>query len=57
MTDVAASMAMLILGAIIIIVLLRILVLVHQQNQQINDLKKRMKLTEIAREEKEKNNG
>jgi len=54
MTDVAASMAMLILGAIIIIVLLRILVLVHQQNQQINDLKKRVKLTEIAREEKEK---
>ena len=47
-------MAMLILGAIIIIVLLRILMLVHQQNQQINDLKKRVKLTEIAREEKER---
>ncbi len=57
MNDVAASMAMLILGAIIIIVLLRILMLVHQQNQQIDELKKRVKLTENTREEKEKDNG
>lgn len=54
MTDVASSMAMLILGAIIVIILLRILMLVHQQNSRIDDLKRQMKINETAREEKEK---
>lgn len=54
MTDTAANMAMIIFGALIIIILLRVLMLVHQQAGRMEDLKKQLKLSEKAREEKEK---
>lgn len=54
MVDTASSMAVIIFGLLIIIVLLRVLLLVHRQNQKMDELKRQLKLTEQAREEKEK---
>ncbi len=55
MADTAASMAMIIFGLLIIVILLRVLVLVHRQTRRMDELKRQLKLSETAGEEKEKN--
>jgi len=55
MADTAASMAMIILGLLIIIILLRVLVLVHRQTKRMDELNRQLKLSETAREAKEEN--
>ena len=57
MGEVAASMAMIIFGIIVILILLYVLVQVHRQAKHVEELKRQLKLTEQAREEKEKQNG
>ena len=54
MSDMAASMASIIFGALIIIVLLRVLMLVRRQNKKVEELKTQLELKEQARKEKEK---
>ena len=46
--DIAQSMALLIIGILAIIILLRILVIVHGQNRHVNELELRMKAMEKA---------
>jgi hypothetical protein len=54
MLDTASSMATIIFGLLVVIILLRILVLVHQQTKKMEELKRELALKEHAREEKEK---
>ncbi len=51
MADTAVSMAMLILGLLIVIILLRVLMLVHKQTKRMEELKQELKMSEAAREE------
>lgn len=44
--DIAQSMAMLVMGVLAIIILLRILMIVHSQTKQVNELELRMKAME-----------
>lgn len=54
MSETASGMAMIIFGLLIIIVLLRVLVLVHKQAGRVEELKRQLKISEAAREEKGK---
>lgn len=54
MADTAGSMAMIVFGFLIIIVLLRVLVLVHRQTTKMEEMKHQLKMTQQARERKEK---
>lgn len=47
-------MAMIIFGLLIIVILLRVLVLVHRQAGHVEELKRQLKISETAREEKGK---
>jgi len=54
MSEMAGGMAMIIFGLLIIIVLLRVLVLVHRQTAKMEEMKSQLKMTQQARERKEK---
>jgi flagellar biosynthesis/type III secretory pathway M-ring protein FliF/YscJ len=54
MLDTASSMATIIFGLIVVAILLRVLVLVHQQTKKMEQLKRELHMKEQAREEKEK---
>lgn len=54
MSETASGMAMIIFGLLIVIVLLRVLVLVHRQTSKMEEMKRQLKITEQARERKEK---
>ena len=53
MLGTASSMATIIFGFLIIAILLRVLVIVHQQSKKMEELKHELALKERAREEKE----
>ena len=51
--DTAGSLAMIVFGVIIILILLRILIMVHRQAKKVNELERQLNMNAAARERKE----